>query len=470
MKRALFFAVFAAILAAGSCFGQAKKASTNSQAAPSQGFEVAPVAAANASFGPAHPNMYNFPGIEYPRIEADARVTFRLVAPNATKVQVSIVNEPFDMVKGADGAWTYTSAPQVVGYHNYWFIVDGATMLDPGTQQFIGYGHMCNGYEIPEPGVNWYDLKDVPHGNVVIKNYFAKTANKWRHMFVYTPPGYETGNTRYGVLYLQHGSGEDERVWVEMGRTNVILDNLIAAGKIKPFIVVMESSYGVGPAVVPGAPELPFGVDPNHNWGIGPMGSGLILGSNVPAGGYYADMMVKDLIPFMDKTFRTVPDQAHRAMAGLSMGGRTTASVTMTHLDTFAYIGLLSGGAAAPRNDPNGRGARGAAPPPAAAAGTALAGGRVGDNAIGAPRAEPPFNIKTSYNGAMANPAEFNKKVKAFYFSCGGAEYPEGLRKHQEELIAAGITNTHFYVSPDTAHEWQTWRRALYTFSQLLFK
>jgi len=134
--------------------------------------------------------------------------------------------------------WTYTSAPQAPGYHNYWMTVDGAIVLDPATQAFIGYGHMCNGFEFPEPGVDFYDIKDVPHGNVLIKNYFAKTTNSWRHIFVYTPPGYEAATkTRYPVFYLQHGGGEDERVWIEMGRTNVILDNLLAAGKVKPMIV-----------------------------------------------------------------------------------------------------------------------------------------------------------------------------------------------------------------------------------------
>jgi enterochelin esterase-like enzyme len=454
MKRALFFAVLAAILAVGSCLAQSKKASRDSKAAAKREFVAAPVAAANASFGPAHPSMYNFPGVEYPRIEADHRVTFRLVAPDAKRVQLALVADPVDMVKGSDGAWTYTSAPQVVGYHNYWFIVDGAPMLDPGTQQFIGYGHMCNSFEIPEPGVDWYDLKDVPHGNVVIKNYFAKTASKWRHMFVYTPPGYETGNTRYGVLYLQHGSGEDERVWVEMGRANVILDNLLAQSKIKPFIVVMESSYGVGPAAVEGAPTMPpGGSDPNHNWGIGPQGSGLTLGPGHPAGGYYGEMMVRDLIPWVDSHFRTIADRDHRAMAGLSMGGRTTAAVTMNHLDTFAYIGLLSGGFAAPRIRPGGQHAVGS--------GAGAASGMTATSEI--------FDLKTSYNSAMADPAEFNRKVKAFYFMCGGEEYPEGLTNHQQELIAAGITNSHVYISPGTAHEWQTWRRALYTFSQLLF-
>ena len=138
------------------------------------------------------------------------------------------------MAKDANGVWSYTTTtPQSPGYHNYWMFVDGATVLDPGTQAFIGYGHMCNGFEIPEPGVDWYDIKEVPHGSVRIETYFANTTKSWRHIFVYTPPGYDANfKMRYPVLYLQHGGGEDERVWTEMGRTNVILDNLLAQGKV----------------------------------------------------------------------------------------------------------------------------------------------------------------------------------------------------------------------------------------------
>ncbi len=235
MKRALIFALLTTALAGGFGFAQTQKSSKGSR--PASRLELVPAPLRSASAPPvvAHPSPYNFPNVQYPRIESDLRVTFRFNAPDAKKVQVSIVNVPFDMVKGEDGAWTYTSAPQAPGYHNYWMIVDGAIVLDPATQAFIGYGHMCNGFEIPEPGVDFYDLKDVPHGNVLIKNYFAKTTNSWRHIFVYTPPGYETKtSTRYPVFYLQHGGGEDERVWIEMGRTNVILDNLLAEGRSSP--------------------------------------------------------------------------------------------------------------------------------------------------------------------------------------------------------------------------------------------
>jgi len=438
MKKALLYATFTAVLATVACFAQVKKGRPE--------MIPAPLGSPSAAAFPAHPSPYNFPNVQYPRIEADSRVTFRFRAPDAKRVQVSIVNVPFDMVKGEDGVWTYTSAPQAPGYHNYWMIVDGAIVVDPGTDAFIGYGHMCNGFEVPEPGVDYYDLKDVPHGNVLIKNYFAKSTNSWRRIYVYTPPGYEKTSTRYPVLYLQHGGGEDARVWVEMGRVNVILDNMIAEGKAKPFIVVMESSYVGGPtAMAPGSPPAPApapaaapGAGAAAGAGRGPAFPGI----GGPGGGAYGQFMVKELIPWIDSNFRTLANRENRAMAGLSMGGMQTAAITMANLDKFSYIGLFSGGAAIPRRVPG----------------------------QPAPTEPATLDLKTIYNGQMANPAEFNKKVRVFFFSCGSEEYPEALKKHQEQLVAAGITNSYLYISPGTAHEWQTWRRSLYSFASLLFK
>ncbi|MDH7599291.1 MAG: alpha/beta hydrolase-fold protein [Sedimentisphaerales bacterium] len=301
-------------------------------------------------------------------------------------------------------------------------IVDGAVVLDPGTETFIGYGHICNGFEIPEPGVTFYDLKDVPHGNVLIKYYFSKTANSWRRIFVYTPPDYDKNTTtRYPVLYLQHGGGEDERVWIEMGRANLILDNLLAEGKAKPMIIVMESSY------------------------ISNMGAGGRRGGFAgPGGGPFGQLLINDLIPWIDNNFRTLADKDHRAMAGLSMGGMLTAAITMSNLDKFSYIGLFSGGAA-------------------------IGFGRMGrGNTAG-----ETLGLKTIYSGAMADPNEFNRKVKVLYMSFGSEpplENPEGLKRHYEQLVAAGIKNCYMYISPGTSHEWQTWRRSLYQFAQLLFK
>ena len=450
MRRAFSFALFTAILAAGTAMAQTKKVSKDSRPAVRQEVAPPPVAEANAPAGTAHPSPYNFPGVQFPRIEADNRVTFRFTAPNAQKVQVGLVTPgqnslqplPVDMIKDSDGAWTYTtSAPQSSGYHNYWMFVDGAPVLDPGTQAFIGYGHMCNGYEIPEPGVDWYDIKDVPHGSVRTENYFANSTRTWRHIFVYTPPGYDANlKARYPVLYLQHGGGEDERVWIEMGRTNVILDNLLARGKVKPMLVVMETSATGGPDSPGGRPGMD-GVPPAGGAGRGPGG---------PSGGPYGQLMINDLIPWVDKHFRTLADKDHRAMAGLSMGGGQTASITMVNLDKFSYIGLFSGGAAI------------------------RFGGRGGATSGTAPAAPPAaLDLKTIYSGAMADPAEFNRKVKVLFMSFGTEpplENPEALKRHQEQLIAAGITNSYVYLSPGTSHEWQTWRRSLYTFAQLLFQ
>jgi len=453
MKRSLVFALLTTMLAGGTCLAQTDKASKDSRTAMRQEMVPAPLRSASAPAIPAHPSPYNLSGVQYPRIEEDSRVTFQFKAPTAQKVQVALVTSgsnslnplPYDMVKGDEGVWTYTTKePQSPGYHNYWMIVDGAVVLDPGTNAFIGYGHMCNAFEIPEPGVTYYDLKDVPHGNVLIKNYYAKTINSWRRIFIYTPPDYEkNAKTRYPVLYLQHGGGEDERVWIEMGRTNLILDNLLAEAKVKPMIAVMETSYmpgagGAGRGAASGA-----GAAAGAGRGFGGFGG--------PGGGPYGQLMVNDLIPWVDSNFRTLADKDHRAMAGLSMGGMQTASVTMANLDKFSYIGLFSGGAAMGFG-PSGPGK---AAPGAAAAAPAQ------------------FDIKTIYNGAMADPAEFNRKVKVLFMSFGSEpplENPEGLKKHQEQLIAAEIKNSYVYISPGTSHEWQTWRRSLYVFAPLLFR
>jgi enterochelin esterase-like enzyme len=438
MRKALLFILLAVVSGSGAVRALAEN-SGRLEITP------APVAPADAPAFEAHPSPYNLPGVQYPRIEADSRVTFQFNAPDAKKVQVALVVPgqnslnplPFDMVKGENGMWTYTTPePQGPGYHNYWMIVDGATVLDPGTNAFIGYSHMCNGFEIPEPGVTYYDLKDVPHGNVLIKNYFAKTSNSWRRIFVYTPPDYDRNTTaRYPVLYLQHGGGEDERVWIEMGRTNLILDNLIAEGKIKPFIVVMETSAVGSPGGMRGG-------------GFGGMGGG-------PAGGPYGQLMVNDLIPWVDSHFRTLTGKDNRAMAGLSMGGMQTSTVTMVNLDKFSYIGLFSGGAADRGGFAGG-----------------LFGGFGGRGGRGGANDSDRLNLENIYSGAMADPAEFNRKVKVLFMSFGTEpplENPEGLKKHQEQLIEAGINNSYVYISPGTSHEWQTWRRSLYSFALLLF-
>jgi enterochelin esterase-like enzyme len=364
----------------------------------------------------AHASPYNIYGAKYPRIDANSRVTFRFKAPNARKVQVSIVNVPFDMVKGNDGVWTYTSEPQDAGYHNYWMIVDSTIVLDPATNAFIGYSHMCNGFEIPDPEGGFYDLKDVPHGNVLIKNYFSKTTNSWRHIFVYTPPSYEKNtSTRYPVLYLQHGGGEDERVWIEMGRTNLILDNLIAEGKINPFIVVMETSAAYKPGEAPPIPRQapPAAGTPGTQGGQPATTARPRMSFSFNT---YKEVMVNDLIPFIDGNFRTLSDGSNRAMAGLSMGSMVTRTVTLANLDKFSYIGIFSGGTIAPTDITD------------------------------------------------------KSKVKVVFMSYGSRERgADGVKNAADALQQAGIKSVS-YISPNTAHEWQSWRRSLYQFALLLFK
>jgi enterochelin esterase family protein len=377
--------------------------------------------------GTAHPSPLNFAGVQYPRIEADGRVTFRFNAPNAQKVQVSIVNVPFDMVKGDDGVWSYTtSEPQAPGYHNYWMLLDGTIVLDPNVETFIGYGHMCNGFEVPDPEGSFYQLKDVPHGNVLQVDYFSKTANAWRPILVYTPPDYELSRSkRYPVLYLQHGGGEDYRVWTEMGRANVILDNLIAVGKAKPMIIVMETSVAPGPR---GGPGRGLGAGPGARAGgadagargpgaRGAVGPGRGGGFNVSD---FERRLMDDLIPYVDANFRTIAKQPQRAMAGLSMGGMQTRQITLAHLDTFSHIGIFSGGSIAATN--------------------------------------------------ITDMAAFKKKVKVVFASFGSLERgAPAARASIDSLKQAGVRG-YYYESPGTAHEWQSWRRSLYEFAPLLFR
>ena len=362
--------------------------------------------------GKAHPSPYNLYGAQYPRIEADSRVTFRFNAPAAQKVQVAIANVPFDMVKREDGLWTYTSGPQDAGYHNYWMIVDGAVVLDPATNAFIGYSHMCNGFEIPDPDGGFYELRDVPQGDVVVRNYFSRTTGSWRHVFIYTPPGYEKDSaTRYPVLYLQHGGGEDERVWIEMGRTNVILDNLIAEGKARPLLVVMETSAAYKPGEAPPQPrQAPAAAQ------AAPPGQPTAAARSRFSFDTYRELMVNDLIPFIDHNFRTLADSRHRAMAGLSMGGMVTRTVTLANLDKFSHIGIFSGGTVAPTD----------------------------------------ITDKSS--------------VKLVFISYGSRERgADGIGAAADALQQAGIRSAS-YVSPNTAHEWQSWRRSLREFAPLLFR
>lgn len=378
---------------------------------------------------PCKPSTLNIPGAQYPCVYPDHRASFRVVAPDAQKVQLRI-GKPFDMVKGDDGAWTVTTTPLVEGFHYYTLVVDGATIADPSTHTFFGGGWDNSGIEIPEgPEVDYYLPKDVPHGQVSQRWYYSKVTGAWRRCYVYTPPDYDGGKTRYPVLYLLHGWGENEQGWHTQGHADFILDNLIAARKAKPMIIVMDNLN----AVKPGEDGTIFtsrGLRPPPRPAAGqpaPARGGGLAGFT---GATFTEMMLTDLIPMVEKTYRTLPGREHRAMAGLSMGGMQTFLTTLSNLDKFAYIGGFSGSS----------------------------GGRPGAT----------FDPKTSNNGVFADAAAFNKKVKVLFLGIGSVEGP-GTKNFSEALTKAGINNSYF-ESPGTAHEWLTWRRCLNDFAPRLFK
>ncbi|MFB3776324.1 MAG: alpha/beta hydrolase-fold protein [Bryobacteraceae bacterium] len=387
------------------------------------------------------PNPLNIPEAKYPCIFPDNRVMYRVIAPDAKSVRVGNLN----LTKGPDNIWSGTTEkPAVEGFHYYGINIDGATVADPSTRTYFGSGWWNSGIEIPAPDQEFYQpRRDIPRGRVSEQWYFSTVTGKWRRCFVYTPPDYDGGKNRYPVFYLQHGWGEDETAWFNQGRVSIIMDNLIADKKAKPMIIVMDNLNAVkpgqsamtfaarglvpdpsdrpAPPPEPRAPRAPAGAPgapgaPGAARGAQPArAGGGMLGNSA-----FTEMMLTDLIPMIEKTYRALPGAANRAMAGLSMGGMQTRATTMANLDKFAYIGLFSGG-----------------------------------------------NITLS---SIENPAAFKKQIKAVFFGNGEAEGGTAASKPAaEELRKAGI-NAVFYESPRTAHEFLTWRRCLREFAPLLFK
>ncbi len=350
------------------------------------------------------PSTLNQPGQEYPQVNSQRYARFRITAPEAQSVRVSLgglERGGFALDKGDDGVWTgVTQKPLDEGFHYYHLTVDGGTFNDPGALNFYGSTRWESGIEIPAHDRDFYALKDVPHGHVQQILFPSKSTDTVRRAFVYTPPDYDKDLTqRYPVLYLQHGWGEDETAWSNQGHANLIMDNLIAEGKTKPFLIVM--TYGM-------TNEIRFGG--LRNFDIKP----------------FQTVLVDELIPYVDAHFRTLSDQPHRAMAGLSMGGMETRTITLKNLDTFSHIGLFSGGSIS-MDDVN-------------------------------------------------NTPDFKEKIKLVFVSYGSRELGGGRRgfggdpkANADALKQAGI-NSVFYVSPDTAHEFLSWRRSLREFAPLLFQ
>ena len=402
------------------------------------------LAAASAAQDASRPASTNVPNAEYPRVHPDLRVTFRVSAPEAKKVQIlpaprvsnGLGDGPYDMVKDDKGFWTVTIPPAQPGLHNYYVVVDGFASNDPGSEAFPGYGMHISAVEVPDPKGDFYAVRGVPHGEVRIRWYFSKTTDAWRRALVYLPPGYEKGAARYPVLYLQHGSGEDETSWTRQGRVNFILDNLIAAGKAKPMIVVMENGMV---AARPGAPKPPEKVQgillqatpPPPAPSPSPSAPAASPAPAKPAAlrgnEAFGDMVVDDLIPMIDSTFRTRTDGKNRAIAGLSMGAGQACQIGLTHLDMFAYIGSFSG-------------------------------------------VLRDFDAQTSFGGAFKDAAAFNAKVKLLWFGAGKREerFSTASKMATETLTKAGVKA--IFLETPFGHEWQGWRYDLLDFAPRLFK
>lgn len=390
-------------------------------------------------FKPASTNQENK---QYPMVNSQRIVRAQISAPNANSVKLDIGGKKYEMKKDEQGVWTGDSEPQDEGFHYYQLEIDGASVPDPGSKYYYGASRWGSGIDIPAADEDFYQVKNVPQGSVNEVYYYSSVTESMRHGYVYLPAEYYTNPTKkFPVLYLQHGMGENETGWSAQGKTGIIMDNLIAAGKAVPFIIYMDNGLN---ARKPGEQPMGFGFGgqrpqgprPQGQPGQGQFGGQRPQGQNGQGprpqgqggprrgfggfnmGGTFQEVLLKDIIPMVEKNYRVIADTEHRAMAGLSMGGMQTHSITLANPTTFAYVGMFSGGT---------------------------------------------FNVDE-----LKEANDFKKTNKVLFMSCGGKENM-GVDEAAKNLKSIGI-NAFSYVSPETAHEWQTWRRSLYQFAQLIFK
>jgi enterochelin esterase-like enzyme len=360
----------------------------------------------------------NIPDAEFPRINSDLSATFRVQAEQAHKVQLVMEfgQTTFDVVKGEDGFWSVTTKP-LPGFHYYAISVDGFLANDPGSRVFFAARKEVSGLEVPGPDSGSFAIKDVPHGTIRTEWYVSKTTGETRRIFVYTPPGYDQSGLHYAVLYLQHGYGEDEAGWSDQGYENFILDNLIAAHKAKPMIIVNENGLP-GPGFQP-PPPPPAGSKPT------PIGQVARYFMDEPYE-TFDRIISSDLISFIDANFRTVADREHRAIAGLSMGGAQALRIGLHHLNQFAYIGAFS----------------------------------------------PAIDItdtKKDYDGGLANPTRLNQQLRLLWIGIGADDFLfVPVKESHTTLEKAGVT--HVWVESSGAHVWTVWRNYLAYFAPRLFQ
>lgn len=378
-----------------------------------------------------------------PEVLPDGRVTFRLHAPEATSVSVTgdwpggIHSTTTPMVKDAQGVWSATVGPLKPEFWIYTFTVNGVTTLDPrNIHTRRNTNRIENTLIVPGPESADYMVNAVPHGTLSLQWYPSPTVAATRRAYVYTPPGYEHGTARYPVLYLLHGGSGDEDAWNSCGRATQILDNLIAQGKAKPMIVVMPNANTTrvaSPDLLPAPPGLPAFRDPGR----------------FP---HFPHSLVKDLVPFVDRTYRTLADREHRAIAGLSVGGAQTMYAAFNNLDLFAWVAAFSGGY------PVMPGVAIDVPPPPNAA-----------SLKGPDLTKSLDPVKFAALMPQLN-AEANQRLRLLYISIGTADAlitTHGVVK--QVLTDKGVKHT-LVEFPDQQHEWPVWRLSLRDLLPRLFE
>ena len=373
------------------------------------------IAAAQAPAPPPAPA----PAFVSPEVQSDKRVVFRIFAPRADEVRLAGTdiprnNQGLPMTRGDNGVWEVAVGPLPPGSYRYNFNVNGVSVVDPRSPA-ISQSNNNVWSLVHVPGADFMDTKDVPHGAVAAVTYPSTALRRVRRMHVYTPPGYELGTGRFPVLYLLHGAGDADDSWTSVGRAGFILDNLIAAKKAKPMIVVM-----------------PAGHTSQTTGGRG----------GLPQGDEFEQDFVKDIMPYVEKTYRVIADRPHRAIAGLSMGGMQTLNIAIPHLDQFTDVGVFSSGLIGTFG--SGRGPAPATP------------------------AAPDPAWEQQHLSALDNAAA-KKGLKLFWFATGSEDFLMPTTKGTVELLKRHGFTVSFKESQG-GHTWANWRDYLNEFAPQLFQ
>lgn len=362
------------------------------------------------------------PAVISPEIQADRHVTFRILAPQADSVRLNAGDIPGVgsgvMTKTDAGVWEITLGPIDPGAYRYTFNVNGVTVVDPRSPS-VSESNDNVWSVVYVPGSDFMDTRNVPHGAVSSVTYYSTALGRHRRMHVYTPPGYESGKGKFPVFYLLHGASDSDDSWISEGRASFILDNLIAAGKAKPMIVA-----------------LPAGHTRNSSSGPAPARAG------APTDEFVADFTT-DIMPYIEKHYRTINDRAHRAIAGLSMGGSQTLNIAIPHLDSFAYVGVYSSGLF----------------------------GIFGPQRPGAPGAATPispFPWEEQHRASLDN-AALKKGLKLFWFRTGKEDFLLTTSQATVAMFKKHGFNVEFAES-EGGHTWINWRNYLNEFAPQLFR